>query len=528
MSSGWWRVISLVLAVLLLDIALTFHNIWPTPAITWRGEISIELGAYLCVLVVAAIRRRERMLPRRALRVLTVAWLLLVLGRYADVTATALFGRDINLYWDLRFIPDVVSLLAKAATIRLVVAVIAGVLAGFALLYALLRWALGRLATAAADEGERSIIGAIGLILVALYVGRFYEPRLDGVPFAKPVTVTYGRQVRVAVRALKGSNAVAASPPMNSSLSRVKGADVLLVFLESYGAVTFDRPAFAQRLSASRVELAAAIRETNRDVVSAFVESPTFGGSSWLAHISLMSGVEVRDPDTNALLMAQKRETLVSTFKRGGYRTIALMPGLWQSWPEGAFYGFDEIYGGARLEYRGPQFGWFDIPDQFALAKFDAEELHIEQRQPLFMFFPTISTHTPFRPTPPYQEDWQRMLTNRPFDQGDLDRAFDEQADWLDLGPSYVDAMKYTYATLTGYLRANADRDVVMIVLGDHQPPALVSGEGAPWDVPVHVIASRRAVLDRLRTRGFRAGLTPARPAISRMHQLLPILLDAF
>ena len=126
--------------------------------------------------------------------------------------------------------------------------------------------------------------------------------------------------------------------------------------------------------------------------------------------------------------MAQKRDTLVTTFKRSGYRTVALMPGLWQSWPEGAFYGFDEIYGGARLEYLGPQFGWFDIPDQFALAKFDAEEANVangDQRAPIFMFFPTISTHTPFRPTPPYQQDWQRMLTDRPFDQGDLDRAFD-------------------------------------------------------------------------------------------------------
>jgi len=315
---------------------------------------------------------------------------------------------------------------------------------------------------------------------------------------------------------------------MNPALSRVKGADVQLIFLESYGAVTFDRPEFSERLAAARADLVSAIRETNRDVVSGFVESPTFGGSSWLAHISLMSGVEVRDPDTNALLMAQKRETLVSTFKKGGYRTVALMPGLWQAWPEGAFYGFDEIYGGARLEYLGPQFGWFDIPDQFALAKFDAEETNTEPRAPLFMFFPTISTHTPFRPTPPYQPDWPRMLTDRPFTQAEIDRSFDEQADWLNMGPSYVEAMAYTYTTLAGYLRKNPDRDLVMVVLGDHQPPALVSGEGAPWDVPVHVIASRRPVLDRLMIYGFREGLTPKRPIVGRMHKLLPVLLDAF
>ena len=70
-----------------------------------------------------------------------------------------------------------------------------------------------------------------------------------------------------------------------------------------------------------------------------------------------------------------------------------------------------------------------------------------------------------------------------------------------------------------------------MILIGDHQPPAVVSGEGASWDVPVHVIVNRanhRAVLDRLRARGFRDGLVPRHPKISKMHELTPVLLDAF
>jgi Sulfatase len=310
-------------------------------------------------------------------------------------------------------------------------------------------------------------------------------------------------------------------------LSRVQGADVFLVFLESYGAASFERPELAAGLAASRRQFDAAIHSTNRDVVSAYVESPTFGGSSWLAHISLMSGIEVRQPDTNALLMTQKRETLVTTFGRHGYRTVALMPGLWQSWPEGAFYGFDEIYGTARLNYHGPGFGWFYIPDQFAIAQLDAIEKSRLSRAPLFVFFPTISTHTPFRPTPPYQSDWQRVLTDEPYETTDLDRAFEREPDWMDLGPSYVDAISYSYTTLGGYL-TRADRDFVMIVVGDHQPPALVSGEGASWDVPAHVITSRRAVLEQLRIHGFQTGLTPHRPAVGRMHELLTVLLDAF
>jgi hypothetical protein len=46
--------------------------------------------------------------------------------------------------------------------------------------------------------------------------------------------------------------------------------------------------------------------------------------------------------------------------------------------------------------------------------------------------------------------------------------------------------------------------------------------------VPVHVIASRPEVLDALVAKGFRRGLTPARPDLSKMNALLPVLLDAF
>ena len=39
---------------------------------------------------------------------------------------------------------------------------------------------------------------------------------------------------------------------MNSDFSRVQGADVILLFIESYGAVTFDRPDFAEPLEDAR------------------------------------------------------------------------------------------------------------------------------------------------------------------------------------------------------------------------------------------------------------------------------------
>jgi hypothetical protein len=241
-----------------------------------------------------------------------------------------------------------------------------------------------------------------------------------------------------------------------------------------------------------------------------------------------MSGVEVRDPETNARLLTERRDTIATTFKRRGFRTVALMPGLRQRWPEGSFYGFDDIYGAARLDYSGPEFGWFAIPDQFSLARFDTLEVDRAARPNLFVFYPTISTHFPFSPTPPYQPDWSRMFDKRPYDGPSIVRAYAQQPDWTHFGPGYVEAMSYTYGTLAGYLRKQANRDCVFILIGDHQPAAAVTGEGASWSVPVHVVTSRPAILDALIARGFHRGLVPARPALGRMHALLPILLDAF
>lgn len=521
----------LAAALTLLNVSLTFVNVWPTPRVRFTSELSIELA--VCVLAVVVVRSWFRAPTRRALKWLGVLWSVLVVGRYADVTARSLYGRDINLYWDLRLMPDVGAMLAFVARPRLVLAVIAGVVLGPLLIYAPIRWALGRVSDAANDQRARRVLGTLAIAALLLCVAQALDADI-GVPafarFAGPVAPVYVRQAGQLAYEMSGAGvrALAPQPPIHSDLSRVRGADVFVIFIESYGAISWDRPAFVEGLAASRARLDADIHETGRSVVSALVESPTFGGESWLAHISLLSGTEVRDQNTNVRLMGQRRETMVTAFSRQGYRTVAIMPGLQHSWPEGGFYGFDQVYDTAKLGYKGPPFGWWDITDQYALARMDALSVAPRSRQPVFVFFPTISTHTPFVPTPPYQRDWARALTPTPYDPEELDRAWSQPPDWLDLGPGYMQALDYFQASLGGYLRLRADRDFVVILVGDHQPPALVTGEGASWNVPVHVIASRPAVLDRLRRHGFHDGLDPQHSLVGKMHALLPILLDAF
>jgi phosphatidylglycerophosphate synthase len=533
-ASGVRRVLLLCVALALLNGMLTFHNVWPTLFVHWPGELSLDLVAVLLLLV--TWRWLSGGLPRALLVVLAMLFVLGVLGRYGEVTAPALYGREVNLFWDLRHVASLAGMAAAVVPAWLLATIVLGICLVLAAFYLLAFWSLRRVALALASSRLHAGVAIAAAAMLVFFVVQRLDARAPRAPrFSTPVSQTYARQLENVAEALDGRalRELPASPALASDLSLNAGGNVLLVFLESYGRVTYDHPEFLQALGSSRAELAAAVRETGRGMVSGFVESPTFGGGSWLAHLNFLTGVEVRDTGAAELLMTQSRRTFGDELSRHGYRRVALMPGLKNSWPEGRFYGFDQIYDDAGLDYRGPAFGWWRIPDQFSLAKLDALEPALrtaasQPHQPLFMFFPTISTHTPFRPTPPYQADWSRLLGDHPFDAADLERSLPERPDWNDMGSSYVAAVAYSLHTLAGYVRTHHEQDFILIILGDHQPPAMVSGVNASWDVPVHVIASQPAILQALQRCGFVSGVDPPPGTLGRMHQLAPALLAAF
>jgi hypothetical protein len=398
-----------------------------------------------------------------------------------------------------------------------------------------LRWALGRVVEAVGTTAPRRILAVLAGAAVAAYLAGVASPRLNlEYGFSRPVTLTLAQQAAFALRALGAvPRGLPPSPELNSDLGRVWGAHVVILFAESYGAATLDQPRLEAALAPDRADLAAAVAQTGRSVVSALVRSPTFAGGSWLAHASLLSGVEVREDRDYALLLTQPRETLVHRFAQAGYRTLGVMPGLRLAWPEGAFYGYDSILDAQGLDYRGPELGWWRIPDQFALARLDAAELTATEPargegRPRLAVFPTINSHVPFRPTPAYQPDWERILTTDPFDPTTLDRARTQAIALTDLGPAYADSLDYLFQVLAGWLRHRPDLDLVLLVLGDHQPLAAVSGEGAPWEVPVHLITARAWVRDAFLAQGFVPGLVPRRPALGGMADLTQMVLRAF
>ena len=111
---------AVLVAIVLLNLSLTFYNVWPTPRIRWQGHLSAELAAVIVGLAVWLGASRvagpgDRTGPRRrVVKVLAAAWVALVIGRYLDVMAPALYGRPINLYWDARHLSAVASMMTDS------------------------------------------------------------------------------------------------------------------------------------------------------------------------------------------------------------------------------------------------------------------------------------------------------------------------------------------------------------------------------------------------------------------------------
>lgn len=526
-APSWRTWLALPAAVLALNASLTFVNVWPTPKVRWGWALSVELAVTVAALAIAT-----RWRTRLARTLLPAVWMTLVAGHYLDVTAPGLYGRDVNLYWDAQHLGNVSGMLSRVASWWLIGLVVAAVVLVVAGAFLLARWALRPLADAMDTPGMRHGLGAVSVVLVAAFAvgeaGALPDVRRS---FADPASAAYLRQARY-VLAMVGPWRVAPTlgptPAAMQRDLRPFGADVVLAFVESYGAVTYDRPDLARVVHPAREALQTAAAGAGREVLSALVESPTFGASSWLAHLSLLTGVEVRDQYAYTVLMTEARDSLPRLFRRAGYRAVGLMPGVRQAWPEGAFYGFDRIYGRADLAYRGPQFGWWGIPDQYALAALDALELTESPRRPVFAVFPTSTTHAPFGPVAPYLDDWSRVRRPDAYDPAEIARIMATPPDLTSLSPSYAHATAYDLRCFAGYVQQHAGDDQVLVLIGDHQPPAAVSGPGASHEVPMHVITSRPEVVRALRTAGFVPGVTPARPAVSRMHALVPTLIDAF
>lgn len=517
-------------ALFVLNAFLSMTNLWPTPFVKLDRRLAPEF-VLLWVIILGLVAWRKA-LPSRVIAGLTIAYMVLVFGRYFDTTAPALFGRDINLYWDALQIPRVTWVSLKSYPLWVSVVVVSTVLAFIALIYFTLRWSIKTTAALAAPYALKSLwVLIITACAVAVSVANVNGVVATWPYISKPVLPTYYRQANllaktIAERELK--NVLPASPAFDSDLGALRNADVNLFFLESYGRVAFSNAAMHERLKPSREAFAAQIKASSLQVASAFVASTTFGGASELAHLALLSGINTGDASVHDLLLTTERPTLVTMFRDRGYQTFGIYPALSWDWPEKSFYRFDKFLDSRDLQYKGPKLGYWSLPDQYALASFHQMHPITTASPKRLTFYPSITSHMPFHPVPPYLEDWSQILKPQPFSEKQMAEVNAQPLDWLNMRPGYLGMLEYNFKWLSGYLKQPRVRDTVFILLGDHQPAANVTGEGVTWDVPIHIISSNDELMQRLLKAGFTSGLEPADQRIGALYDFTQLLVKVF
>lgn len=485
----------------------------------------LVLGAFLRVPVEGVLLLAMVLLLPGRIRRLPAALAGVVLGlltltKFLDMGFHAALDRPFNPVSDLSYVGPAVGVLTDSiGRPGAIVAVIAAVLLIVAVMVlvplAVLR--LTRLVTRRRTASIRWVTAFAGVWILAAVFGLQIVPNA---PIASASAAgLVSDQVREVVSGLRDQKtfaAQAAHDPMSITpgadlLSGLHGKDVIVAFVESYGRVAVQDSTIAPGVTTALDAGTARLRAAGFSARSAFLTSPTFGGISWLAHSTLQSGLWVDSQQRYDQLVVSDRFTLSGAFKRAGWHTVADVTSNFKDWPEGSsFYHYDTIYDGRNVGYQGPNFSYANMPDQYILSAFQRMELAAPDHPPVMAEIDLVSSHTPWAPLP-RQVPWSSVGDGSVFN-GMPAQGESPDAVWRSTAgvrAAYGQSIEYSLNTLISFVQTYGDDNLVLVLLGDHQPATIVTGPNPTHDVPVTIIAHDPAVLNRISSWNWQPGLRP-------------------
>jgi hypothetical protein len=282
-------------------------------------------------------------------------------------------------------------------------------------------------------------------------------------------------------------------------LPGIKNRNIHLFIVESYGMTVYENPHHFGRIEDFLLSQQRLLKEEGYSVVSYAYESTAFGGTSWLADASLLSGIEIDNQEKYDRIVEEGRRNILHLLEERGYYTILSAPGTTFMTPKYMkFYQYHRYVIEKDFIYQGPYFAYGAMPDQYQLHQVFTgvlDELPSEKR-PYFAQYILCSSHTPWHYIPPYVESWSG------FDKGNLynDRSNNTwyENSWVlgsELFEGYIHSIRYSLESVFGYARKFLGEDDLLIVTGDHQPKFPVSEKGASFAVPLHIIGKDRELL---------------------------------
>ena len=299
--------------------------------------------------------------------------------------------------------------------------------------------------------------------------------------------------------------------PASNLLTGLRGKDVIIVFVESYGQSAVQGSSFSPAIDSVLHQQNAMLTSAGWSTQSAWLTSPTFGGISWLAHSTLESGLWVdRNQRYNELLDSQ-RFTLSDAFRKAGWHTAADDPSDNVTWKPGTtFYHYEQLFDKLNVGYKGPKFSYSTMPDQYTLAEFQRNELAAGHK-PVMAEIDLTSSHEPWAPLPA-MVPWNKVGNGSIFDAQPAESESATQV-WRSnntVKQFYGQSIQYALTALTSWVTELNDPNLVLIFAGDHQALTSVSGPGATHNVPISIVTRAPSVLKQISSWHWQNGLLPA------------------
>lgn len=517
--SKTWAVVVTTLSAVTVFVAAVAPGLVDSGSPLALARLPIECLLVLVVLILLPWRWARRTVAILAAVLLVAATILAALDRVFLATV----GRPFDVVSGWSELVDGYGVVSDSAGTIGALALL--VLVGLVLVAAVVAIAasLLHLARVLGRRRRASLIGASALTAGWIVLALVGAQLVAGEPVAAADSVTAAAstvdQVEVAARDRAVFDRSAASDPYarlpaSDLLTGLKGKDVLVVFVESYGQVAVQGTTFSPGVDAVLRRGNTALEAHGYSERSAFLTSSTFGGISWLAHSTLQTGLWVDSQTKYDQVTATTRFTLSDAFRKAGWQTLSDVPSDTRPWAIGtSFYHYGTQLNATNVGYHGPTFSYARVPDQYTWAYLQQHELGVPHT-PLMAEIDLVSSHTPWTPLPrlvPWDAIGDGSVYNPQPAEG-----LPPSVVWQNpqhVQQLYGQSIEYTMGALFSFLTTFDDPNLVLVVLGDHQPATVVSGVGANHDVPISIISKDPTVIDRINSWQWQPGMLPASDA---------------
>ena len=511
---------ALRLAVTVLAVVLVWADLL-VPDRAWQFSPAAFIRIPVELLILVAVALVLPVWPRRIVAAIAgVLFGLLPLVNILDIAFFDEEDRAFNPVYDWGEIGPAIGVVRNSIGPTLTSILLVVVLLGLVLLLGAIVASTIHITTVAARHRRATTRGLAAVAAVCALCAGLSLQLIPGFPVASTSAAGLAvAQVRAAQAAISDERHFAqlisspdpgAKVPASDLLTRLRGKDVIIAVVESYGQVAVQGTSFSRGVDAFLRQRTASLARAGWSTQSAWTTSPGFGGISQLSHSTLQSGLWVDSQERYAQLIASKRFTLSDAFDKAGWRTVGDEPADDGPFPAGtAFYHYDKVFNRFNEGYHGATFSYPSMPDQYTLAEFQRSEL-APGHKPVMAEIDLLSSHTPFVPLPT-MVPWSKVGNGSIYDPmiAHTERATAVLGNATKEREAFAKSIEYSMQALTSWVTEVNDPNLVLILLGDEQPGAPITSPGASHAVVISIVARDPSVFRQIAPWHWQDGLLP-------------------